>query len=623
MSSHARNTHMNLSAPLDERRDARAEMERTYYPTTSDFPPLSDVKLLVDECSQAFDEQGFAKSAVPGSATSAFGLTRPSDRSPRAAGSVMVADQGGFGSVGYGGYRARASIFQPEQLRMMVEHTPLLNAIIGRRERTVMRFLRPAERDRDVGFEVRRKDDERPLRTNDDAEETRLTQFVLSSGDTSDPIARKRLERDTLTEFMKKSIRDLLTLDAWAIETVRTRNRRDLSGYYGLDAGTIYLASEHGYQGDDSVVAVQLINGMAVTTYTPDDLVYVCQNPRTDLLHHGYGYPPTEMIVRVVTGYLNAMTYNLQGFSNNSIPKGILTLFGSYDARQLTAFKQQWNAMITGVNNAWKLPVLQSDSKESAAHFEKLGVEFSDMYFAKWMTLLVSIVCAIYGMDPTEVYSEAFHAGKSSLSGSDRAEALADARDTGLEPLMAFIENTFTDHILARINHDYKFRFFGLQPVDRAWRQEVMKLTNTVNEARLAEGLDPLSDELLGNAPLNNSLIGLYMQRWQGEQQAQQQAMGTGDETQPGQPGQGEAEGEDADEGQGPDLMESGDRNGAPAQDPPPEVSESGDRNQEGQVDQAAGFQNSPEQSKRDRWFGPSSMKKSRVISRQDLVIVG
>ena len=88
MSSHARNTHMNLSAPLDERRDARAEMERTYYPTTSDFPPLSDVKLLVDECSQAFDEQGFAKSAVPGSATSAFGLTRPSDRSPRAAGSA-------------------------------------------------------------------------------------------------------------------------------------------------------------------------------------------------------------------------------------------------------------------------------------------------------------------------------------------------------------------------------------------------------------------------------------------------------------------------------------------------------------------------------------------------------
>lgn len=150
-----------------------------------------------------------------------------------------------------------------------------------------------------------------------------------------------------------------------------------------------------------------------------------------------------------------------------------------------------------------------------------------------------------------------------------------------------------------------------------------MKLTNTVNEARQAEGLDPLSDELLGNAPLNSSLIGLYLQRWQGEQQAQQQAMEMGDDGQAGQPGQGEAEEENADEVQGPDLMESGDRNGAPAHDPPPEVSESGDRNQEGQQGQADGFQNTPDQSKRDRWFGPSSMKKSRVISPQDLVVVG
>lgn len=615
MSSNAKNIHMNLSAPPRERTEALAELQSTFVPYPSDLPPVNDVRQLVEVFANGYQEQALMKGQVHDQqGVNAFGLIRPSDKSPAASRSVLVTDTVGMGSAG-GGYRSRPSIFLAEQLRMMVEHTPILNAIIGRRERTVMRFLRPAERDRDVGFEIRRKDDERPLRKNDDEMERKLTDFVLNSGLESNPNRRWALRRDTLTAFMKKSVRDLLTLDAWAIETVPTRNKKLLAGYYAVDAATIYLASEEGYQGDDQVTAVQLINGMAVTTYTSEELTYLCQNPRTDLMHYGYGYPPTEMVVRVVTGYLNALTYNLKGFDANTIPKGILTLFGEYDEKQMTAFRQYWNAMLSGVNNAWKFPVLQSSTKESAAHFEKLGVDFSDMYFAKWMVLLTSIICAIYGMDPTEIYSEAFHAGKSSLSGSDRAEALADARDTGFEPLMTFIENAFTDHLLARVHPDYKFRFFGLQPVDRDWRKEVIKLTNTVNEARAAENLEPMEDAVLGNAPLNPNLISLYLQKVQAEQQAQQQAMGqdpdNGQENQDGADGQSDGQAEPESQ-----VTESGDREAPPVKAEAPALEETGDREQS--------FENHPDRAKRDRrWGAASTMKKARVLRSQDIVVVG
>lgn len=608
MSSSPRNVHMNLSAPMPERRDALAALQWEHRPTASDMPHMHDVQSLVDVCLQSYETNPImTKGGIPSNASTAFGYGRPSDRGPGGAHSILVSDRAGLGMVGHGGYRMRPSLFQAEQLRLMVEHTPLLNAVIGRRERTVMRFLRPAERDRDVGFEIRREDDERPLRVNDSAEERLLTKFVLHSGSEFHPIRMRQLRRDTLTAFVKKSVRDLLTLDAWAIETVMSRNRKQLAGYYAVDAGTIFLASEEGYMGDDQVVAVQLIQGMATTTYTAEELIYLSMNPRTDILHHGYGYPPTEMIVRVVTGYLNALTYNLRGFDSNSIPKGILTLFGSYGERELIAFKQQWNAMVSGVNNAWKLPVLTSDGKEAAAHFEKLGVEFNEMYFAKWMVLLTSIVCAIYGMDPSEVYSESFTAGRSSLSGSDRAEALADARDTGLEPLLTFIENAFTDHLLPRVMPGYKFRFFGLQPVDRDWRKEMIKMTSTVNEAREADGREPHADPIIGNAPLNPSLSSIYYQIVQKQLAAQDQAQageGMPDEVS-GEPDEGQGAEEPEEESS---LAESGDREALP-EEVPIQAAESGDR--ETQEASTGDFQHNPETAQRDRWFGASSMRKA------------
>lgn len=610
----AASTYMNTSAPQQERQHALSELQQQYAPTASDMPPAGDVDQLVDYCLGAYEQQALMQKSGTSQVLSAWNGLAVSDRRTKgslAPKTVFTDERGIFGNVP-GGYRRRASMFGAEQLRLLVDAVPLINAIIGRRERTVQRFLRPSERDRDVGFEIRRKDDERPLRRNDDAVERALTEYVLHSGMESNPIAMRRLKRDTLTDFVKRSIRELLTLDAWAIETVMTRNGRQMAGYHAVDAGTIFLASEEGYAGDDEVIAVQIVNGLPVTTYDASELVYLYQNPRTDIVHQGYGYPQTEMVVKVVTGYLNALTYNLRGFDSNAIPKGLLSIYGNYDKAQLRAFKQHWNAMVKGVNNAWTLPVLVSDSKEASAQYQKLGNDFSDMMFAKWMTLLTSIICSIYGMDPTEVYSESFTAGRSSLSGSDRAEALADARDTGLEPLMTFIESAFTDHLIARISPDHKFRFFGLQPIDRAWRQEMTKLASTVNEAREQDGKDPMEDPLLGNAPLNPSLTGIYLQKIQAAQQAAQPG-------QPGQEGDGPPE-QGADEEQGqeeaPKLEESGDRHEAPPGQPEPQVQEQGDRNGAPTTKPSA-----PDPS---QLFGTSSMmRKSRVVPAQDILVVG
>lgn len=584
-------------APAMERIQARAELEKTFLPTRSDFPPMSDVQKLVNLVHMAWEHDEFLKSQRPVSAT-------PSKRTGPQPVAVYIDQFGVFGSVP-GGYRLRPSTFGAEQLRMMVEHTPLINAIILRRQRTIGRFLRPVERNRDIYFEVRRNDEAGTIKPRKGPTETALEQFLIHSGWDRDPARMTDTKRDSLTAFVAKSLRDILTLDAWAIETVRTRNGKTLASFHAVDAGTIFLASEQGYDGNDAIRTVQIVNGVPARGFTADDMIYAVQNPRTDIRHYGYGYPPPEMIVRIVTGYLNALTYNLRGFDSNSIPKGLLTIFGNFDQTQLTFFKQQWNAMVRGVNNAWALPVLVSEGQEAKAQFEKFGVEFNEMYFAKWMVLLTAIICAVYGMDPAEIYSENFSAGRSPLSGRDTAERLADARDTGLEPLLTFIEDVFSTHLIGRVEPDYIFRFIGLHPTDQERQHEVDKLVLTRNQLAEKYGYETVN-EAWGDAPLNPVL----QQAWLAGQGGWQGPASDG----PGAPG----------ETTEPVVEEHGDREGADATPPEPTVEEAGDRDLS-QPDDGPGRER-PEGAERERRprggpDEPSTMMRKAIAG--DVLVVG
>jgi hypothetical protein len=219
----------------------------------------------------------------------------------------------------------------------------------------------------------------------------------------------------------------------------------------------------------------------------------------------------------------------------------------------VAAFKRYWNMMVKGINNAWALPVMISKDKESGATFEKFGADFDEMYFSKWMIFLTSIITAIYGMDPSEINFESFSASKSSLSGNDTAEKLANSKDKGLLPLMSFFESTLTDFIVNEFDDRFCFRWVGLDDEDEKWAQESAKLVLSVDELRAERGYERWSaintdGPDMGTAPLNPSLIGPWMQAQQAAQQPQDED--GGDFGQPG-PDDGDAPPGDPQEGDG------------------------------------------------------------------------
>ena len=542
MSDNALETAFNPAAPDGERQDAMAQAQKVAIPSS-----VADMAPLIKHISAAYEEQEFLKTLVKPNV-----VPFPSKQ-------VQEGKKDGMQSVWLderqiqmqGEYFEKASNFNFDSMRMMVDRTPILSAVIMTRIRQVKRFCRASSKGVGPGFQIRLRDqqDGQKLKKPELESIQALQGFFTHCGWESNPRQRQRLKRDNFSGFMGKMVRDSLVMDSAPIETEYKRNRSlGMDGFYAVDGATIRLCSEDGYKGDDEIFALQVVQGNLRTAYTYDDLIYVPRNPRTDVLQGGYGMSETELLVTTVTGFLNAMTYNQKYFDSNAIPKGLLHLSGDYSQDDLSSFKRYWNSMVKGINNAWTLPVMVSKNQESKASFENFGVEVNEIMFAKWMTFLTSIICAIYGIAPDEINFESFTSGASSLSGDDTEEKLINSKDKGLRPLLAHFEDLFTDYIVSDFGDKYEFRWTGLdeKSPDQQWAEEQALLT--FNEARKSRNWDEIKEDW-ADAPLNQAL----MQAWMAEHQPQAmpgQEGGFGEEGGEGEePGEG-APGEEEQDGQ-------------------------------------------------------------------------
>jgi len=514
MSDNASSTAFDPSAPQDERTDALGQMQKSAMSGLGSLIPTDEVMPVINFIQDQMAEDAMRKAISPNV------VPFPSERSKKGERGMQSVFLDDWQLSIQGDYWERPSALGFDSLRAMVDQTPILNAVILTRVRQVQRFCRVSEKNADApGFEIRHIDKSHQLEGGEQESIQLLNRFMMNCGWEFNPRRRKMLRRDSFAQLMGKLTRDSLTLDSVCIETEWKRDKHlGIDGFYPVDGGSIRLCTEQGYRGDDEIFALQVVQGRVSTAYTYEDLIYEPRNPRSDVRTCGYGLSETELLIRVVTGFLNALTYNIKGFDQNAIPKGLLHLTGNYAEGDLNAFKRYWNSMVKGVNNAWSLPVMVSKDQESKASFEKFGVEFNEMYFAKWMTFLTSIICAIYGMSPSEINFDSFTGGSTSaLSGSDTAEKLAASKDSGLRPVLSYFENLFTDYIVQDFSDKYVFRWTGLDPQDANQRFEMRKAVLTVNEARAEEGYEAMEGPL-GGAPLNPQLVGPWMQLMQAQQ---------------------------------------------------------------------------------------------------------
>lgn len=520
-------TAFHLNAPEGERFEALSELTKSHASVEQPllaaaqfFAEHEKIAAMTDLVHRQMLEADFAKAATPISMS-------PND----VRGSLRGADYGmqslqidPLRVQTQGDYYEKSGPIDFSTMEEMVRQTPMLSAIVLTRCRQVSRFCKVSQQADLPGFTIATADPSVEIDPVEKESITALAGFFSNCGWESNPWQRKRLRRDNFSQFMTKFIRNTLIFDAAPVEVEYRKDRRlGLAGFYAVDGASIRLCI-NGYQGDPDIYAVQVVDGMVRTTYTFEDLIYEARNPSASIAAAGYGMSETELLIKVVTGILNAMQLNISGFTDNTIPRGVLNLFGQYKQEDINQFKQYWASMTRGTKNYWGMPILVGQDGQTGAKFERFGVDFNEMYFSKWMTFLTSVACAIYGIAPDEINFESFTSGSSSLGRSnDTSDKLASSKDKGLMPLLRYAEATMSDYLCASFGEKYVFQWTGLEDEDLEKRHELRKSVLTVNEIRAQEGYDKIR-EGWGDAPLNPSLQGVWQQSQQpqGQQQSEE-----------------------------------------------------------------------------------------------------
>lgn len=500
------------------------------------------------------------------------GLIETTEEKPRA----LFHDP--YSVMDWGGWRQRPSALTYDTLRQMTVSNSVIAAIIQTRVNQVAQFARPQQGPYDKGFKIVLRDRRDKNRSMTKAEQKKATEIERMLETTGALLPdEKAFDRDSFRTYLKKSTRDVLTYDQWCTELLRDR-RSKLSRFIALPSESIRPAVsdvEHmdPVERHNRVAYVQIYEETIIAEFGPDDLAWAIMNPRSDLRVNGFGFSPVEQIVRLVTAWLYGFEYNSKFFTQGSAIKGILNVKGAIPDRQLRAFRRMWYSMISGVHNAWKTPILNSEDIQ----WVNMHSANREMEYAAWMDWLTKLICAVFGVDPVEINFVFGGQGTGQSSMFDRRPNQAEvveSKDKGLRPLIDHLTDTLNTYIVWDLEPDFEFAFAGLdakaEEKEREARLQEIKAYKTLDQVR-AEMNDPPLPNGLGEVVLDPTWLQWAMNK---QQQGPQEAPPDQDEQllTPGEEGGGEEEG--GEEGEEPSPEEA-EEEGAKSQEEALAASES------------------------------------------------
>jgi hypothetical protein len=365
------------------------------------------------------------------------------------------------------GYRAKNTNLTFGTLRAM-SRTPMISAIIKTRVEQVSEFTRPQQDRFQPGFIVQPKqktyftqgEPKKPEISKDMQKRIDgMVEFLMNCGEESN-----RWHGDTFDSLTRKVIPDSLSLDQGTFEVVRSRDGKPLE-IIATDAATMRIADT--YDDDESNKKakeilgylpsyVQVIDGNVKAEYYPWELCFGVRNPQTSIYSNGYGKSELEELMNVVTWMLNSDTYNGKFFSQGAAPKGIIKVSGNVNGARLQEFRQSWQATTASVANAHKVPVIESENMD----WIDLQKGNRDMEFSQWQEYLIKVACAIYKIDPSEVFD--LTNSKPGFHSDNQSENIKYSRDKGLEPLLKSYEKWINKYIVNPYDDELELRFVGI-----------------------------------------------------------------------------------------------------------------------------------------------------------------
>jgi hypothetical protein len=534
-------------------------------------------------------------------------------------------------------YRAKVKLLPDSLLKRIIIQDDLVAAIIRARETQMGSFGRPRPDRFATGYVIEPnvgvKERLTPAELKElDTRKQEAVQKFWTCGST-DGVDKK--DHLSFAQFIQMATRNAVGLGRIAVEIVyqdQLGAEKKFHHFRPTDVGTIFKAApqrthaqalreqavkmlkdlQHGNDServksniDESKFEkgeyawIQVIDGRPVQAFTDDEMRVHNFYPVVDVELDGYPVTPIDTMISAVTTHINITTHNKLYFQTGRASHGML-VFKSDDVDQTTLHqvKQQFNASINSVNNAWRMPVFSVGTKDDI-EWQSIDNSSRDAEFQYLTDMNARVILSAFQMSPDELPGWAYLSrgtNNQSLSESNNEYRLEAARDQGIRPIMTQFEDFINAVIFPLIDPSLaklcSFRFKGLDadteekestrlqqdmPVHMTYDQVMQKVEKPIigkawgGDFPLNPQLQAIQDKFLYVDEIREHFFGLprdpqlhyirdpfYFQNIQ-VAQAQQQADAQAQQAQqPGGAAADEGGGDGADKGGGDDGGDSG-----------------------------------------------------------------
>lgn len=413
--------------------------------------------------------------------------------------------------------------------RETLASAPQIAPIITLRINQLCKFSRAQRSPYGLGHTVRLRESSRMPTSGEQKEIERLLRFTASCGN-ADLNAEDKFKRDSFSTFLSKLGRDSLVHDGAPFEILPDKLGRP-AAFRAVDVKTIRKperGSEWDVKGADYV---QFISSKVFCHWKARWFAYGVRRPRSDIYSNGYGFPELDELFTVVTGLLDSLDYNMNYFRQGSITKGILKVIGNVPPKQLAAFKRFWAQTVAGVNNAWRMPILNVPHEKGDVAWVPMSQSNRDMEWSMFNEFLNWLALLHFGVDPSEVGLPKYsNGGQKAMFETNNEARLRLSRERGLEPVTRVIEDKLNLHVFWELNPDFEFAFTGLDALSEGERAELdaklVRVSRTPNEIRARDDLSPLK----GGDILLDQVYTMALQAAEAAQQQQQQGQPEGEQ---------------------------------------------------------------------------------------------
>lgn len=274
--------------------------------------------------------------------------------------------------------------------------------------------------------------------------------------------------------LLDRIIEDILTLDAWAIEIIRSNDWSKVLQLNSVDSSTIRPMVDNYWNSPWDIAYKQFVWDKEVAAFSRDELIYIMANPQNSLAWYGYGLSPIESIMLQVQASMEAEMYNMKTFSSNNVPAWLIDLWDVSD-EEAEWVMATWNATVIWNTEAMKF-MWWSWADRKYTPFQKSN---KDMQFSQYIEWLSRIKLATYWLTAQDANIDV----DLNRSTAEVHASMSNAR--WVKSMKRLIEEYFTRGIIRKMwdSEWFKKIEFAFIDVDTLWDMKIRAETDEINIA--------------------------------------------------------------------------------------------------------------------------------------------